>query len=157
MTVFNKISEFFSKKPRFLIVSGIAAAGLFVLGWHFLLKYAGRTDLIPVLDTQLKNTFVFALIMFMFLVALGEFVSHCGKFSFVSYAVTTFFAALACYVITPPAEVFTALDLSDPAYVVDSLNKSYSVWWIVYLIVYACALLFGLLVNRKNVFTVKNA
>ncbi len=157
MTVFNKISEFFSKKPRFLIASGIAAVGLFVLGWHFLLKYAGRTDLIPVLDTPFKNTLVFALIMFMFLVALGEFVSHCGRFSFVSYAVTTFFTTLACYVITPPLEIFNCLDLSDANYVADALNRSYSAWWIVYLIVYACALLFGMLINRKNIFVVKNA
>lgn len=157
MTVFNKISAFFSKKPRFLIASGIAAAGLFVLGWHFFVKYSTRTDLIPILDTQFKNTLVFSLIMFMFLVALGEFVSHCGRFSFASYAVTTFFAALACYVITPPLEVLTCLDLSDASYVADALNSCYGAWWIIYLVIYACVLLFGLLVNRKNIFAVKSA
>lgn len=157
MTVFNKISEFFSKKPRFLIVSGIAAAGLFILDSIFFYKYLNRIDLIPLLDTLQKNTIVFSIITIMFLVALGEFVSHCGKFSFVSYAVTTFFTTLACYVITPPLEIFNCLNLSDANYVADALNRSYSAWWIVYLIVYACALLFGMLINRKNVFTVKNA
>ena len=156
MTVVKTISEFMGKKSHLLIVSGIAAAGLFALGWNFFLKYSLRTDLIPFLDTPFKNMLVFAVIVFLFFTALGEFVANVGRFSFVNYAVVTFFAALACYVITPVGEVFTMVaDWSDREFIVTALNMAYRAWLIVYLIVYMCSLAFGLILNRKTVFAKK--
>ena len=156
MTAIKTISEFMSKKSHLLIVSGIAAAGLFVSGWNFFLRCSLRTDLIPFLDTPFKNMLVFAVIVFLFLVALGEFASNIGIFSFANYAVVTFFAALACYVITPVGEVFSAVaDWSDKEFIVTALNSTYKAWLIVYLIVYLCSLAFGLLLNRKTVFAKK--
>ena len=156
MTAIKTISEFMSKKSHLLIVSGVAAAGLFVLGWNFFLKYSLRTDLIPFLDTPFKNMLVFAVIAFLFFAALGEFAANVGQFSFANYAVVTFFAALACYVITPVGEVFSAIsDWSDREFIAAALNMAYRAWLIVYLIVYVCSLAFGLLLNRKTVFAKK--
>ena len=155
MTFFKKISEFFGKKSHLLIVSGIAAAGLFVLGWHFLMTYVGRIDLIPFLDTPFKNMIAFSVIVFLFFVALGEFAANIGQFSFVNYAVVTFFAALACYVITPIGEILSYIDLSDTDFFIAALNSTYRAWLIVYFVVYICSLIFGLLINRKTVFAKK--
>ena len=156
MKVFKIISDFFSKKSHLLIVTGIAAAGLFVLGWNFLMIYEGRTDLIPFLDTTFKNMIVFAVIVFLFLVALGEFAANVGIFSFANYAIVTFFAALACYVITPIGLILSSIDLSAPYFFVYALNSSFSGWRIVYIVVYICSLMFGLLINRKRVFAKKD-
>ena len=150
------IKTFMGKKSHLLIVSGIAAVGLFVLGWNFFLKYSLRTDLIPFLDTPFKNMLVFAVIVFLFFMALGEFAANIGQFSFANYAIVTFFAALACYVITPVGEVFTMVaDWSDREFIVTALNMAYRAWLIVYLIVYLCSLAFGLVINRKRVFAKK--
>ena len=156
MTAVKIISEFMSKKSHFLTVSGIAAAGMFVSGWIFFLKCSLRTDLIPFLDTPFKNMLVFAVIVFLFFTALGEFAANVGQFSFANYAIVTFFAALACYVITPVGEVFTMVaDWSDREFIAAALNMAYRAWLIVYLIVYVCSLAFGLLLNRKTVFAKK--
>lgn len=156
MTIAKTIYAFF-KNHLFVIVSGIAAIGLFALSGFFLLKYSFRIDLIPFLDTPLKNTIMFAVLATMFLIALGEFSSNVGRFSFANYAVTTFLAALACYTITPALEVFTCLDLTDGNYVASALNESYGAWWKIYLIVYMCSLIVGMIVNRKKLFTAKAA
>lgn len=155
MKVFKIISEFLSKKAHLLIVTGIAAAGLFILGWIFLWDYAGRDDLIPFLDTPFNNMLVFAVIVFLFLVALGEFAANVGIFSFANYAIVTFFAALACYVISPIGSILSGIDLSDPHFFVVALNDTYRAWSIVFIVVYICSLMFGLLINRKRVFAKK--
>ena len=157
MAFFKKISEFFGKKLHLLIVSGIAAAGLFILGWHFLMTYVGRIDLIPFLDTPFKNMIAFSVIVFLFFVALGEFAANVGIFSFANYAIVTFFAALACYVITPIGEILSYLDLSDTDFFIAALNSTYRAWLVVYLVVYVCSLMFGLLINRKRVFAKKTS
>ncbi len=155
MTLSERISRLLTKKTLMLMISGIAAAALFAFGWIFLVKFSGRTDLIVFLDTPLKNTILFGFIVVLFLVALGEFAANCGRFSFASYVVTTFFAALSCFAITPPMEVLNAVDLSNAEYVVNAINASYSVWWIVYLITFVCALFAGLIINKKKVFASK--
>ena len=155
MTLSERILRVLTKKTLMLMIYGIAAAALFTFGWTFLVKFAGRTDLIVFLDTPLKNTILFGFIVVLFLVSLGEFASNIGKFSLANYAVTTFLAALACYLITPVGEVFNAIDLSDPGHVADALNYSYSVWWIVYLIAFVCALFAGLVINKNKVFASK--
>ena len=129
--------------------------GLFILGWNFLLYHAGHIDHFPFLDTPFKNMIAFAVIVFLFLIALGEFAANVDKFSFVNYAVVTFFAALALYVITPIGEVLSMMDPSDIGFFVEALNTTFSSWWKVYLVVYVCALMFGLLINRKKVFAKK--
>ena len=155
MKFFKKISGFFGKKPHLLIFCGIAAVGLFILGWNFLLYHAGHIDHFPFLNTPFKNMIAFAVIVFFFLVALGEFVANVGQFSFVNYAVVTFFAALALYVITPIGEVLSMMDPSDIGFFVAALNTTFSAWWKVYLVVYVCSLLFGLFLNRKRMFAKK--
>lgn len=143
------------REKRLCVFAGLSAVVLFIIGSFFFLEFLNRTDLIPFLDTLDKNTIVFSAIAVLFLVALGEFTANCGRFSFASYIVTTFFAALSCYVIVSPLEILRGVDLSDASYVADMINASYGFWWKVFLIVFLCTLICGLIINRKHIFPKK--
>lgn len=143
------------KEKRLCVFAGLSAIVLFVIGSVFFLEFLNRTDLIPFLDTPDKNTIVFSAIAVLFLVAVGTFAANVGKFSFASYVIVTFFSAVACYAAVPSLEIFNNLDLTDGVYVAASLNASYGVWWKIFLAVYICSLICGLIINRKHVFPKK--